>query len=120
MRNVFLVAQNTLKIIFKKKSNVIVYIGLPIVLVMVFMGMQGSSSGSKVSMGVVNKDKTQIAADMLKYLESTDKFKIVPLDEENLEDKVASGDLQFAVIIPENMKEKILNKDIEKIEIIID
>jgi ABC-2 type transport system permease protein len=118
MKNVFLIAQNTFKIIFKKKSNVIVYIVLPIVLVIVFMGMQGSTSSSKVSMGIVNKDNTKIAGDMLEYLHSTEKFEIVPLDEENLEESVASGDVQFAVIFPGNMKEKILNKNINKIEII--
>ena len=118
MRNIFLVAQNMFKLIFQKKSNVIVYIILPIVLIMVFMSMKGSVSNSKVSMGVVNKDNTEISRDMLKYLDSTEKFKIVPLNEENLEEKVSSGDLQFALIIPENMKVKILNKDIGKIQII--
>lgn len=117
MRNVFLIAQNTFTIIFKKKSNIIVYIVLPIVLVIVFMGMQGSPS-SKVSMGIINKDNTEMAGDMLKYLKSTDKFKIVPLDDDNLEESVASGDVQFAVIIPNNMKEKVLNNGIDKIEII--
>ncbi|MGH4118400.1 ABC transporter permease [Clostridium sp.] len=118
MRNIFLIAQNTFKIIFKKRSNVIVYIVLPIALVTVFMGMQGSTSNSKVSMGIINKDNSHMAGDMLKYLESTKKFKIIPLDEDNLEESVASGDVQFAVIIPENMKDKILKKDIDKIEII--
>jgi ABC-2 type transport system permease protein len=118
MRNIFLVAQNMFKIIFKKKSNVIVYIIVPIALVMFFMGMQGSSSNSKVSIGIINKDNTEIAADMLKYLESTKKFKILPLNEEDLEEKVSNGDVQFALIIPENMKNKILNQDIKKVEII--
>ena len=118
MRNTFLVAQNMFKIIFKKKSNVMVYIILPIVLVMIFMSAQGSSSNSKVAMGIVNKDNTQVSVDMLKYLNSTEKFKIVPLDEENLEEKVSSGEVQFAIIVPENMKEKILNKDTFNIEII--
>lgn len=118
MRNIFLVAQNTFKIIFKKKSNVIVYIIVPIALVMFFMGMQGSSSDSKLSIGIINKDNTDIATDMLRYLDSTKKFEIVPLNEENLEKKVSNGDVQFALIIPENMKDKILNQDIEKIEII--
>ncbi|MGH4140656.1 ABC transporter permease [Clostridium sp.] len=118
MRSVFLIAKNTFKLIFKKKSNVIVYIVLPIILVVVFMGMQGGSSSSKVSMGIVNKDNTEISVDMLKYLESTEKFKIVQLDEDDLAKKVASGDVQFAVIIPENMKSKVLNKDIDKIEVI--
>ncbi|MBZ9636686.1 ABC transporter permease [Clostridium sp. FP1] len=118
MRNIFLIAQNMFKLIFKEKSNVIVYIILPIVLVMIFMSLQGPSSGSKVSVGVINKDKTEIASDMLKYLDSTEKFKIVPINEENLEDKVSNGDVQFALIIPENMKEKILNENTENIQII--
>ena len=88
MRNTFLIAQNMFKTIFKKKSNIIVYIILPIVLVLVFMSMQGASSSSKVSMGVVNKDNTEIATGMLKYLDSTEKFKIVSINEANLEDKV--------------------------------
>ncbi len=116
--NVFLIAQNMFKIIFKKKSNVLVYIILPIVLVMVFMSLQGPSSNAKVAIGVVNQDNTEIAEDMLKYLDSTEKFKIVSLNEENLDDKVFSGDVEFALVIPENMKEKILNKDTYNIEII--
>ncbi|MCB2311101.1 ABC transporter permease [Clostridium tagluense] len=118
MRNIFLIAQNMFKIIFKKKSNIVVYILLPIVLVIVFMSLQGSSPDSKVSVGVINKDNTEIAADMLKYLDSTEKFKIVPINEENLEDKVSNGDVQFALIISENMKEKILKGNMENIQII--
>ncbi|MGH4123044.1 MAG: ABC transporter permease [Clostridium sp.] len=118
MRNIFLIAQNMFKLIFKKRSNVIVYIILPIALVTIFMSLQGPSSGSKVSMGVINKDKTEIASDMLKYLESTKKFKIVPINQENLEDSVVSGDVQFALIIPENMKQKILSKNTDNIQII--
>ncbi|MBU3127100.1 ABC transporter permease [Clostridium tagluense] len=118
MRNIFLIAQNMFKIIFKKKSNIIVYILLPIVLVIVFMSLQGPSSDPKVSLGVINKDNTEIAVDMLKYLDSTEKFKIVPINEENLEDKVSNGDVQFALIIPENMKEKILKGNMENIQII--
>lgn len=118
MRNVFLIAQNTFKIIFKKKSNVIVYIVLPIVLVIVFMGMQGSTSSSKVSMGIINKDNTKISGDMINYLKSTEKFKFVSLDENDLEESVANGDVQFAVIVPKNMKEKVINNEIDKIEII--
>jgi ABC-2 type transport system permease protein len=118
MRSIFLIAQNMFKLIFKKKSNVIVYIILPILLVMVFMSLQGSPSNSKVSVGVINKDNTEIAKDMLKYLDSTEKFKMVPINEEILDDKVSSGDVQFALIIPENMKGKILNKNMESIQII--
>ncbi|MBW9157053.1 ABC transporter permease [Clostridium tagluense] len=118
MRNIFLIAQNMFKIIFKKKSNIIVYIILPIVLVLIFMSLQGPSSDSKVSLGVINKDNTEIAVDMLKYLDSTEKFKIVPINEENLEDKVSNGDVQFALIIPENMKEKILKRNMENIQIV--
>ena len=37
MRNLFLLALNTLKITFRKKSNIIVYLILPVVIVIFIM-----------------------------------------------------------------------------------
>jgi ABC-2 type transport system permease protein len=101
VRNILLLALNSLKVTFRKKTNIIVYIILPIVIIVGITKLFGDIGSSKVTMGVVNKDSTIISQDMINYMQSTGKFEIKEVNEEEVNDKIAARKLDFAFIIPE-------------------
>lgn len=118
MRNILLIVFNMLKVTFRKKSNIIVYIILPVVINAGLIGTFGNDKSSKVRMGVVNKDNTVISINMISYLDGTGKFDMQNVDEVDVDEKISSRKLDFALIIPENFGESVYNGKPEILKIV--
>ncbi len=117
MRNLFLLALNTLKITFRKKSNIIVYLILP-VLIVIFVMYAYSSMDSKLRVGLNNKATNgKIAKDFVAALNREDKFKIQEVEEGNINNLVAEGQVDCVITIPANFDESVYNTQISKIQI---
>ena len=117
MRNLFLLAFNTLKIIFRKKSNIIVYLILPVVSVIFIMSAY-SSMDPKLKVGINNKATNGvIAKDFVAALIRQDKFKIQEVKEEEINNLVAEGKVDCVITIPTNFDESVQNGAISKIQI---
>ncbi|MDP4144626.1 MAG: ABC transporter permease [Bacillota bacterium] len=117
MRNIFLVAQNILKIIFKKKSNIITVFILPVVLMLLSMKLYGETGGD-LKIGVSNKDNSYISTDFVKALRMNNKFSISLIDEKDINDKVSGSKIDCALVIPEGFGDNIINGNIEKVRLI--
>ena len=116
MRNLFLLALNTLKITFRKKFNIIVYLILPVAIVVAVMS--SSASESKLIVGLNNKDVNGvIAIDFANALKGQDKFTIKEIKEEEINNLVADGKVDAVITIPENFDESVYNSSISKIGI---
>lgn len=118
MKNVFLLGLNTIKVTFRSKSNIFVYLILPVIAIIFLMNIMGGDGSSTVKVGIVNKDKSVLSEDMIKYLESTDKFKNIPINEEEISYKVVNKKIDLAMIIPENFQSGIYNNKYEEIKIV--
>ncbi|MBW9145924.1 ABC transporter permease [Clostridium sp. CM028] len=117
MRNLFLLALNTLKITFRKKSNIIVYLILPVVIVIFVMSVY-SSMDSKIKVGINNKAANGvIAKDFVAALNKQDKFKIQEIKDEEINNLVAEGKVDCVITIPANFDESVHNGAISKIQI---
>jgi ABC-2 type transport system permease protein len=117
MRNLFLLALNTLKITFRKKTNVIVYLILPVAIIS-FVMFAYSSADSQLKVGLNNKAANGVMAkDFVTALSSQDKFKIQVVNETEIKDLVAEGKVDCVINIPENFDESILKGSISKIQI---
>jgi ABC-2 type transport system permease protein len=117
MRNLFLLALNTLKITFRKKSNIIVYLILPVAIIS-FVMFAYSSADPQLKVGLNNKAVNGVMAkDFVTALSSQDKFKIQVVKETEIKDFVAEGKLDCVINIPENFDESVLNASISKIQI---
>jgi len=116
MRNLFLLALNTLKITFRKKSNVIVYLILPVVIVIFVMSVYSSVDTLKV--GVNNKDTDGIIAkDFVAALNRQDKFKIQVVKSDQINNLVAEGKVDCVITVPSNFDKSVHNGTISKIQI---
>jgi len=116
MRNLFLLALNTLKITFRKKSNIIVYLILPVVIVIFVMSVYSSVDTLKV--GVNNKDTDGIIAkDFVAALNRQDKFKIQVVKSDQINNLVAEGKVDCVITVPSNFDKSVHNGTISKIQI---
>lgn len=118
MKNVIILALNTLKTTFRKKSSIFTYLIIPIVSLLVVMGMMNGNGNSKVKIGVVDKDNSILSVDMLKYLKSTGKFENITISEGSIDEKVVNKEVSLAIIIPEDFSENIYNNKLESIKIV--
>lgn len=117
MINILYLSANNLRLIFRKRSNIIVYIILPVVLISGLMIVTSSHSASDIHMGVVDLDGGQISQEMVSFLERTGKFEITRLDEDSYDTAVSSGKVDFAFIIPGKFGEGIRTGNPESLRI---
>ncbi|WP_461204710.1 ABC transporter permease [Clostridium sp. DL1XJH146] len=118
MNNIWLIFKNSLKLLFSKKINIFTYILLPILSTFLIIVVFGSGDSTKLTMGVVNNDKSDLSDDMIDYLEETEIFKKKVITEDEIEDKVINGEVTFVLSIGENFEETILNGQKTNVEII--
>lgn len=117
MKNIFLLALNTIKVTFRNKANFIVYIILPVASILFLMNIMGGDGSSKVRMGIVNKDNSILSENMVKYLEGTGRFENIPIKEDEISEKVVNKKVDLAIIIPENFEESIYNNNYKAVRI---
>ncbi|MCY6369647.1 ABC transporter permease [Clostridium ganghwense] len=118
MKNVIILVLNTLKVTFRKKSNIFSYLIVPLVSMLIIMSIMNGGGSAKIKIGVVDKDNSIISTDMVKYLESTGKFESVYINEANIDGKVVNREVNLAIIIPESFSEEIYNNKLENIKIV--
>ena len=112
MRNISLLTLNTLKVTFRKESNIVVFLLLPIILTILSMSIYKNDSSGSTNIGILNKDSGILAEDMINNLSKTDKYKIEYLSETEIRDKVSLGKLDCAIVFPVNFSESIYNNRI--------
>ncbi|MBU3218232.1 ABC transporter permease [Clostridium estertheticum] len=117
MRNLFLLTFNTLKITFRKKSSIIVYLILPVIIV-IFVMSAYSSMDPKIKVGINNKAQNGvISKDFIAALNMQDKFKIQEINESDINNFVAEGKVDCVITIPSNFDEDVSNGTMGKIQI---
>lgn len=118
MRNILLIAKNTLKVTFRKKSSILVFILLPVLAVLISIGLYSSANTGTVRIGIYDKDNGTLSNDMLEYLKNTDKFKIMYIKEDEINDKVSGREVDCVLVIPEDFEEKIYQGTVGSVEIV--
>lgn len=118
MRNIFLLALNTIKVTFRNKSNIFVYLILPVIAIVFLMNVMGGDGSGSVKVGIVNNDKGILSENMVKYLEGTGRFENIPVKEEEISDKVVNKKIDLAMIIPEDFEEGIYNNNYKAVKIV--
>jgi ABC-2 type transport system permease protein len=105
--NILNITANVLKITFRKRSNILVFLLLPVIIVVLIMAVFGNSSSRATRIGVTNFDRGVLAERMIKELEKTDKFLITILEEDQIKAEVSEGRVDAVLKIPDSFSEDI-------------
>lgn len=100
---------NTIKILFKKKSFIVMSIIVPSIVIVFFSFVFGNSINYKV--GIVNEDKNYISNEIVETINNIDNVDMVEVSNDNYEILLVSHQIQIVVIIEENFTYKVLNLD---------
>ncbi|MDQ0271474.1 ABC transporter permease [Cytobacillus purgationiresistens] len=107
MRNIIWLMQNALRVIFKNKKNVLIYIFGPVISVMIAVAAYGDWTGSELRIGVVNEDGGYIANDTVSFFSTIKNVKVEKLDQTEMKDKIISGSVDTVVVFENGFTESI-------------
>ncbi|WP_027624183.1 ABC transporter permease [Clostridium lundense] len=118
MRNIFILFINNVKMVFRKKSNIIVYFLLPIISFVITMNVYSNkaSQNKAIFIGINNKDEKILSKDMVHYLISTKKFKFIQVKDKDIKDVVAKGDVDCVIVFPKDFTQSIYNGSFKGID----
>lgn len=110
MRILSIVKYDIIKL-FRNKTALILMLILPIA-IMFFIGMAyrkgDSSENSKIPVGLVNYDKSELVKEMISNFEKNDTVRIVEMKEEELIQSIRNANVEMGFIIPEDFEEIVL------------
>lgn len=118
MSNVLLLTFNTLKLIFRKKGNIILYFLLPLAGILLSVVAYGNTGSSPVNLAVVDKDKSMMAGDFMQSLTQEGKFKLTTIEEKNIDQEITSNQAEAVLVIPQGFAEGVYQENLKPIEIV--
>jgi len=118
MRNMLLIIANILRVTFRKKGNIIVYLLLPLFSVFILLFVYGNGGSSSVKLGLTNNDKGALSAELKTSLQGLETYKISEVSEDEINSKLLNMELDAAIVIPDGYSEGIYNRAPMDIDII--
>lgn len=117
MRNAWLLTLNTLKVLLRKKGNIIVFFILPIVGMLVSMAAYGNVGLATVHIGVIDHDQSILAGDFVQSISQQQTMKVTVMTEGEKESQISTGKVECVLVIPEGFADEIYNKHLKPVEI---
>lgn len=116
MRQILLLTKSILKRTFRKKSNIIIFILLP--LLAVFIALFLNASGASYSrIGVVDLNKSYLSKDMIKSIDSKKNFVVTKLSQNDINKQLLDKKVDCVVVIPKDFHDEIINGKFKKLDI---
>lgn len=117
MRNAWLLTLNTLKVLLRKKGNILVFFLLPVIGMLVSIAAYGNVGLTSVHIGVIDNDQSALAGDFVQSISQQQNMKITTLIEGEKESQISSGKVECVLVIPESFADGIYNKNLKQVEI---
>jgi ABC-2 type transport system permease protein len=118
MKDVFWLVKKILMVTFRKKGNIILYLGMPLVGIFISFLAYGGSAQATLKVGVVNQDQQLIANDTIHFLESLNNVKVMKIKENEVSEKITAGTIDCAITFKQGFSQSLLNGHPSNIEIV--
>ena len=109
---------NNLRVSFRKKGNIIVYIFLPLLGVVFSLLVYSGNGTSALRVGVADNDKSVLSADLKQVMQGKEGFTVSDLAEEEINNKLLESELDAAVVIPEGFGKSVYDGKARTIEVV--
>lgn len=118
MRSILLIVTNTLRVTFRKKTNIVVYIFLPLVGIAVSMMMYGGSGTAPLRIGIEDLDAGRLSADFSGAIKASEGYSVETVEEGEIKESLLNRRFDACVIIPRGYEKAILNGNPLKTELV--
>jgi ABC-2 type transport system permease protein len=106
---IWFLAIMSLRTTFRKRTNLLLYFGLPVAGILLSTLLYGSTGATVLRIGVVNGDGMEtIAADTIAFVQGLDNVNIVNVTESELKQQLAASDLESGLVIGAGYSESVL------------
>lgn len=100
--------RKTLKDTFRRKRSWFIYIGLPIIGILISMLIYSSVRTSTIQVGVINQDGNHpITVDTIRFMEGLSHVKVTVTDEKTLQSDLAEGRLDTGIIFKQGFADSV-------------
>jgi ABC-2 type transport system permease protein len=119
MKDILWLIRKTLYNTFRSKKNIMLYLGLPLVAIFISTLIIGSAGDRTLNIGVINNDAHQmITQDVIDYLQNLENVKISFGEEAIINDGIASGKLDSAIIFPLGFSQSVRAGSPDKLQMV--
>lgn len=108
MKDILWLMKKILNVTFRKKKNIILYFGMPLVGILVAFLAYGNTSSGDLKIGVVNQDHQQIAGDTVHFLEGLKNVQVEKINEAAVNNRIADGSLDCVIVLQQGFSASIL------------
>ncbi|GAA0784859.1 ABC transporter permease [Hathewaya limosa] len=117
MNNILSITKNILKQAFRRKSNLLTFILLPIIGILISLGVNNNTQ-SLTKVGLVDLNNTYLSQDMVKSIGDNKNFTIQKVDEKYIEESLLNKYVDCILVIPKGFDKEVYKGDIKKLNII--
>lgn len=115
MSHIWWLTLNILKVNFRKFGAIITFFLLPVCGILLSFLVYGHSGSVSLKIGMIDGDQSVLSRDLVRSLGNGDQFKIIPVTQEVMANKLSAGELDCVVIIPSNFGASIYREPVKPI-----
>lgn len=110
MNNVMALFSNNIKLtILKKKKFFILIVIAPIIFLILYSKLMTGGSSGYIKVGIVNPNETMASQAIVSSLKTNNMIGVSNLTEDNIKSNITNKNIDFAIIIPSNFENNLLN-----------
>jgi len=108
MKEILWLIQNTLRVTFRKKKNIIMYLFMPLIGIFISLLAYGGDQKMTLHVGIVNQDESEITADTIQFLAGLKNVKITEIEAGKVQDQITSGKLDSVITFEKGYSDSVL------------
>ncbi|MEH7745596.1 ABC transporter permease, partial [Neobacillus drentensis] len=117
MKDILWLIQNTLRVTFQKKKNIIMYLCMPLIGILIALLVYGGDQKTILHVGIVNEDQSKITSDTIDFLKGLENVEISTISTVQVQDKISSGDLDSVITFEKGYADSVLEGKPDRIEL---
>ena len=108
MKDILWLIQNTLRVTFRKKKNIIMYLCMPLVGIFISLLVYGGDQKTILHVGIVNQDNSEISTDTIQFLKGLENVEIAKIDADQVQGNITSGNLDSVITFEKGFAASVL------------
>src|SRR3954454_13390434 len=118
MKEIMWLVTNSLRSIFLNKRKIFAYVLVPLLGIFIAFMVYGNTGPSYLNTGIVDQDQTTISKNTASFIGSLKNVKTRKITESDVKNKIASGDLDCAIILEPGFSQAIMNGEKPEVQVV--
>ena len=108
MKDVIWLIQNTLRVTFKNKKNILLYLCTPLIGIVIAFISYGNVGQTTLHVGIVNNDASVITTDTIQFMKGLKNVQITTIKDSEVDQKITSGKLDSVIAFDAGFSQSVL------------